>query len=613
MFAWCLPRVRFYRRVLNYFLPDWAWLLLLLSAIATATLMGLLQVWPLALLVDTVLSPTPVGAEAPTRGWLQSLVHRWTEQPRYQIAGLACFALLLRMLQELANVSASVLSHRLGSCGLLRVRCDLFRKLQSLHIAFHHSQPQGDTIYRLTSDAAGCQGVLNVMIETLVAACTLVVMLAVLWQRNAQLTLIALAVVPLLLVTNVWFGRVLRDRSVQAKQRESQFTTTARQSVASMLLVQAFGREHQEMQMFRSLADSSLRAWFQFHRQFACYRLCVGMIMGLGAALIFAMGGQAVYRDQVLSPNPAGMTVGDLVVFLTYLAMLYDPLCKLSGAATTIQQSAVGMRRVFDVLDRQPAVEDAVDCLPLPVRPRAITFDRLSFHYETRHQVLHDLSLRIEPGEMVAFVGGSGGGKSTLLNLLPRFYDPVSGSLRLDEHDAREVCLRDLRSHIALVLQESMILPTTIAENIAYGRADATQDEIREAAELAGAAEFIDILPDGLETEIREGGANLSGGQRQRIAIARALLTRAPILVLDEPSSALDPLHEQRLRETLQRIKGTRTIVLVSHRMNTVVDCDRIYVMDRGRIIEQGTHNQLLLRGGAYCALAGQRPAAMAA
>lgn len=613
MFAWCLPRVRFYRRVLSYFLPDWVWLLLLLSAIATATLMGLLQVWPLALLVDTVLSVAPVGAEVPARGRLQSLLQRWSDQAHYQIVGLACLALLLRLLQELANVSASVLSHRLSSLGLLRVRCDLFRKLQSLHIAFHHSQPQGDTIYRLTSDAAGCQGVLNVMIETLVAACTLVVMLGVLWQRNTQLTLIALAVVPLLLVTNVWFGRVLRDRSLQAKQRESQFTTTARQSVASMLLVQAFGREHQEMQMFRSLADSSLRAWFQFHRQFACYRLCVGMIMGLGAALIFAMGGQTVYRDQILSPNPAGMTVGDLVVFLTYLAMLYDPLCKLSGAATTIQQSAVGMRRVFDVLDRQPAVEDALDCLPLPVRPRAITFDRLSFHYETRQQVLHDLSLRIEPGEMVAFVGGSGGGKSTLLNLLPRFYDPVSGSLRLDEHDARDVCLRDLRSHIALVLQESMILPTTIAENIAYGRADASREEIREAAELSGAAEFIDRLPDGLETEIREGGANLSGGQRQRIAIARALLTRAPILVLDEPSSALDPLHEQRLRETLQRIKGTRTIVLVSHRMNTVIDCDCIYVMDRGRIVEHGTHAQLLLRGGAYCALAGQRPAAMAA
>lgn len=604
-----LPRVQFYRRILSYFISDWPWLLLLLLAIAAATLMGLLQVWPLALLVDTVLTPRSSQTVGRVQLWMRQLDY----EPAYVIAALAGLALLLRLLQESATVAASVLSHRLGSNGLLRLRCDLFRKLQSLHIAYHHAQPQGDTIYRLTSDAAGCQSALNVMIETLVAACTLVAMLAVLWQRNEHLTLIALAVVPLLLITNLWFGRVLRERSLQAKQRESQFTSTTRQSVASMLLVQAFGREYQEMQQFRSLADGSLRAWFQFHRQFACYRLCVGMIMGLGAALIFAWGGQTVYRDQIASPNPAGMTVGDLVVFLTYLAMLYDPLCKLSGASTNVQQAAVGMRRVFEILDRQPAVHDAEDCISLPVQPRAITFENLSFQYEGRSQVLHNLSLRIEAGEMVAFVGASGGGKSTLLNLLPRFYDPGSGTLRLDGYDAKQIRLRDLRSHIALVLQESMILPTTIAENIAYGRPSASPEEIREAAELSGAAEFIDALPHGLETEIRESGVNLSGGQRQRIAIARALLTRAPILVLDEPSSALDPLHEHRLRETLQRIKGTRTIVLVSHRMNTVIDCDRIYVIDSGRIIESGTHVDLLRRGGAYRDLSGYGGRRMAA
>jgi ATP-binding cassette, subfamily B, bacterial len=609
MLQWCLPSLRFYHRVLSYFLADWVWLILLLSSIACATLMGLLQVWPLALLVDVVLSPTHSGSG----NRLHSLVHQWNEYPRAQIVALACAGLLLRLLHETANVCSSMLSHRVGNGGLLRVRCDLFRKLQSLHIAFHHSQPQGDTIYRLTNDAAGGQGVLNVMIETLVAACTLTVMLAILWHRNIQLTLVALGVVPLLLITNIWFGRVLRNQTINAKQRESQFTTTARRSVASMLLVQAFGRESQEMHLFRTLADHSLRAWFQFHRQFACYRLCIGTIMSIGAALIFGLGGQMVYHDQFLNPTPQGMSVGDLVVFLTYLTMLYDPLCKLSGAATTIQQSAVGMKRVFEVLDRRPAVQDRIDSVPLPVQPRSISFENVSFQYEERQQVLQNLSLRIEPGDMVAFVGSSGGGKSTLLNLLPRFYDPVSGIMRLDDHDARDVCLRDLRSHIALVLQESVILPTTVAENIAYGRVNASPEEIREAAELAGAMEFIEKLPDGLETVICEGGVNFSGGQRQRIAIARALLTRAPILVLDEPSSALDPLHERRLRETLKRIQGTRTIILVSHRMNTVIDCDCIYVMDRGRIVEHGTHDELLRRDGFYSTLAGTRLSVVAA
>ena len=228
-------------------------------------------------------------------------------------------------------------------------------------------------------------------------------------------------------------------------------------------------------------------------------------------------------------------------------------------------------------------------------------------------QVLHHVSLQIAPGEMVAFVGPSGCGKTTLMNLLPRFHDPDSGVMRLDQHDARQVRLRDLRSHIALALQESTILPTTIGENIAYGRASASREEILQAAVMSGAAEFIERMPNGLDTVIGEGGVNLSGGQRQRIAIARALLTGAPILVLDEPSSALDPVHEQHLRETLKQIQGTRTIILVSHRMNSVVDCDRIYVLDQGRITEQGTHQELLALDGSYCTLAGRRSVSRAA
>jgi subfamily B ATP-binding cassette protein MsbA len=298
------------------------------------------------------------------------------------------------------------------------------------------------------------------------------------------------------------------------------------------------------------------------------------------------------------------MDIGVLFLFITYLGMLYDPLNKLSGSNAGLQGAAAGVERVFEVLDRDRVIFDAPHAAHLPMKARTLELDHVSFEYRDGEPVLSDISVTVEPGKMVAFVGSSGVGKTTLLNLLPRFYDPTRGAIRLDGVDVRTVKVRDLRKHVALVLQDSVILPTTVTENIAYGRPDATPQQIARAAEMAGAAAFIDKLPDKYETEINESGANLSGGQRQRIAIARALLTEAPFVVLDEPTSALDPQHEQMITETLRSLKRQRTIVLVSHRLSTVADCDEIYVMDEGRIIERGTHEQLVAKRGLYFRMA---------
>ena len=587
--------MRVYLRALRYFAPDRGKIALLFVLIAIGTLAGLLQVWPMIVLVDSVM------AEQPKQDWMHRLVLSILPSGQLgQVIGLAVLTLCLRMVQESESRFRTLLNFRIGYGGLMRIRCDLYRKLQALNLAYHRAQPQGDAIYRLMSDTCGCHTILNVLVSVIVATVMLVVMTSIMLTRNVTLTLAALSVAPLLFATNIWFGRTMKHRTMEAKELESQFTSTIQRSISAIGLVQAFRREDHEFAHFQSSVYTSIRAWLRLHWQEVCYGMTISVIFGIGGSIVFGYGGYLVHRDQFVLHNPGGMTVGDLMLFMTYLGMLYDPMCKLSGAGASMLHGVAGAQRVFEVLDQHAAITDRPDAISLAQQPRALTLENTVFEYAPGRQVLRGVSARIEPGEMVAFVGSSGVGKSTLLNLLPRFYDPADGALRLDDHDIRDVKLSDLRKHVALVLQESVILPTTIAENIAYGRPQATLAEIKQAAELAGANGFIEEMPDGYATKILEGGQNLSGGQRQRIAIARALLTEAPIIVLDEPTSALDPHHEQLITNTLDALKGMRTIVIVSHRLSTVVNCDQIFVMHEGKIVERGTHEQLVRQNGMY-------------
>jgi subfamily B ATP-binding cassette protein MsbA len=594
--------MRLYLRALSYFRSDWRLVIVWLLLIACATGIGLLTAWPMAILLDTVLASPGQPAN---QDWIHRLLLGPLPTARVgQIVGLAAVGLLLKVAQDLLGVAQTLVSNQINYNGLMRIRCDLYRKLQALNLAYHRSQPQGDAIYRLSSDTFGLQTILQVLVSAVVAVMTLAVMTFVLGARNWTLTLIAFSIAPFLAIVNVMFGRRLKERSLECKRRDASFTTVVQRSMSAIGLVQAFGREADEFGRFHGTARETIRAWWSLNRQQMAYNLIVGTLFGVGGAVIFGYGGYLVYRSQFLTPGvPGGMTVGDLVVFTAYLGMLWNPLCTLTGLAANAQGGIAGAQRVFEVLDRDPVIADRTGATAFPRRPRVLEFDRVSFAYSSS-PILNDVSLRIEPGEMVAFVGVSGSGKSTLLNLLPRFYEPTSGVIRLDGTDVRDVRVADLRKHVALVLQESVILPTTVAENIAYGAPHATRAQIHDAARLAGAAEFIERLSAGYDTEVAENGASLSGGQRQRISVARALLTGAPFILLDEPTSALDPHHERVITESLRAMKGQRTIVLVSHRLNTVVDCDRIYVMSAGRIVEQGTHEQLLARRGSYYEMA---------
>lgn len=583
-----------YIRAARYFRQDLGKIVFSSLLIGLTTLANLAQPFPLAILLDSVLLHK---TEVP---WEHRFFLRMAPSSVIgQIAILAVATVLLRLIQEGMGLWQAYYKIVVGYNGLLRVRCDLYRKLQALSLAYHRERSQGDSIYRISYDSIGIQNAFNVIQTTFVNGIVLVCMCAVMLSMNWLLGLIAMTVMPVLYFTINYYGKILTASARRAAEVDSELTSIVQRSVTAISLVQAFGREETEYGRFHQSVTKFGKASVQMHMHAMVYWLAIGSAFGVALGLIFGVGGYMTYT------RPHEFTPGQLWIFLQYtLVNLYDPLFKLSGSGAELRKNLASMVRVYDVLDAKVDVQDAPDAQSLPVSFRPIELRHVSFSYGNGAKILDDVSVNIQPGEMVAFVGPSGVGKSSLLNLLPRFYDPSAGEIDLGGHDIRHIKLRDLRRHIALVLQDALILPTSVAENIAYGKPDATPEQIRAAAEFAGADEFIQSLPQKYDTVLNEGGNNLSGGQRQRLSIARALATEAPILVLDEPTSALDPTNEQMITQTLAALKRKRTMILVSHRLSTVADCDRIYVMDAGRIIESGTHEELVALGGAYYRMA---------
>ena len=416
-------------------------------------------------------------------------------------------------------------------------------------------------------------------------------------RMNWPLTLASLAILPPVVWAIRFYAVRVRNQSTDIHERESDLLTIAQEGLSQIRMVHAFGREAFEVDQFRRRASRSLEANMKLNMTSVASALVVGTLMAAGTALMYCIGSL-----QVMNPA-AAFTLGDLLVFSAYLLMLYQPLEQLTYTAWALEGAAAGAQRCFEVLDRQDDVPDAPDAVDLKEVRGRIEFARVGFGYTEERGVLQDISFQIEPGQTVAFVGGTGTGKSTLLSLVPRFYDPTTGSVSLDGRDLRSVTKKSLRSHIGMVLQDTLLFSTTIRENIAYGKPGASDAEIEAAAKKAQALDFIQSMPQGFDSPVGERGGHLSVGQRQRIGIARAFLKNAPILLLDEPTSALDPSTEHAIMGTILELMRGRTTLIITHRLTTIHGLGRIIVLQNGRLVEDGSGVELVAKGGVYAAL----------
>lgn len=583
-----------YARTLRYFRP-FLWVTAGGVVFTLANIgFNLLKPWPFKFIVDGILDQSAGTAET------RVLLENWFggAGPSTVILGLCLVMVVISLLGGLVNLASNYLFVKVGLQALLKLRTDLYSALQFLPLKFHDARRSADSSFRVAYDSQSIQTIYNKGFATVLSSLVMLVATFVVMVRmNWPLTLASLAILPPVVWAIRFYAGKVRQQSTDIHERESDLLAIAQEGLSQIRMVHAFGREAFEVAQFRRRASRSLQANMRLNMTSVASALVVGTLMAAGTALMYYIGSL-----QVMNPA-ANFTLGDLLVFSAYLLMLYQPLEQLTYTAWALEGAAAGAQRCFEVLDREDDVPDAPDAVDLKNAEGRIEFRGVSFGYTPERCVLEGIDFTIQPGQSVAFVGGTGTGKSTLLSLVPRFYDPTGGSVSLDGNDLRRVTKKSLRSHIGMVLQDTLLFSTTVRENIAYGKPGATEAEIIEAARKAQALDFIARMPQGFDSPVGERGGHLSVGQRQRIGIARAFLKNAPILLLDEPTSALDPTTESAIMETILALMRGRTTLTITHRLTTVHGLERILVLKDGRIVEDGSGPELVKRNGAYAAL----------
>jgi len=560
-------------------------------AVIGETAANLLQPWPLKIVIDNVVQSKE------THGWILQFVHAFAGTDKLAIVKFACIAVLvIAALDAVCTYAEKYLTTSVGQWVTYDLRRTLYAHIHRLSLAFHDNERTGDLISRVTKDVDDIQSfITSGLLSSFINVLTLVGMVSVMFYLNWQFTLIALSIAPVLFFIVYTYTRRIKKASRDVRKKESEVFSVVEEALSSIRVVKAFAREEYEQNRLEEASLQEVETTLRARSLKAKLTPLVGLIVAVGTCLVLWFGARLILAGS--------LSAGSLVLFIMYLNKMYKPMQELSKMTDTYSKAAVGYERIQEILQTHKEVLDLPRAQNAPRLKGKIEFEHVSFSYNPQEPVLKDVSLVIEPGQVAALVGPTGVGKTTIVSLISRFYDPAEGVVKIDGTDIRRFRQKSLRQQISFVLQETLLFHGPIWQNIAYGKPEATRHEIVRAAELANATEFIEKMSDGFDTIVGERGVTLSGGQRQRIAIARAIIRNTPILILDEPTSGLDSASEKLVFEALDRLIEGKTAIVIAHRLSTIRRADVIFVVNEGEIVESGKHEQLLKNGGLYAKL----------
>ena len=579
--------------MLQYLRPYRQRVAVLSVLLVSEIILGALQPWPLAIVIDYVLTPVALGGKtfpSAVQPWITALTHdnRFTLLVAVVVAGV-----VLQVVNQFVSAYGTQVQVDTGQRMVYDLRGKLFAHLTALGLNHHITTSTADAVYRVDVDAYAIENlVMSGLFPLATSTIALAVMFGVLLRMNMTIALLSLTVVPFMYLCLRYYTKTLVNREERVKEFEAKLMGRLYETFGAMKLVKSFAREPFELQRYASTGVTTMNARITLTWQQSLFSVVVSTITILGTALVVIIGGRFVMSGR--------LTIGDLTVVISYLAAVYGPLSAIAHTTGQLQGALAGTKRVRAMFALIPETVEAPGAIDATDITGDIRVENVGFTYPNGTRVLHDISFAAKPGEVIALVGLTGAGKTTLVSLIPRFYDSTVGRVTIDGVDVRQYRVRSLREKIAIVLQDPVLFAGTIADNLRYGRLDATDEEIEQAARAAHAHEFIARLPKGYQTEIAQAGGGLSGGERQRLSVARAILKNAPILILDEPTSSLDSISEEIVFAALRQLRAGRTTIVIAHRLSTVRDADRILVLDGGEIAAQGRHEELLKSSQLY-------------